>query len=200
MGDSRAQRFKRVAVFCGSSNDARGSYYAAAWEIGQLLAGRGIEIVYGGGSVGMMGAVADAALEARGRVTGVIPAKLMALELGHKRLTDMYVVDSMHARKSMMMHLADAFIALPGGYGTFEELFEVVTWGQLNYHRKPVGILNVEGYFDHLQRFLHHAADEGFIRPQLRDMMVVHTEAGRLIEDLEKAEIPDMATWMPRSP
>lgn len=191
-----ASRFKRVAVFCGSSNKARGSYYAAAWEMGQLLAGRGIEVVYGGGSVGMMGAVADAALEAGGKVTGVIPMKLMDLELGHKNLTDMYVVDSMHARKSMMMHLADAFIALPGGYGTFEELFEVVTWAQLNYHKKPVGLLNVDGYFDHLMRFIHHAADEAFIRPQLRNLMVVHTAAGRLVEDLEAAEVPDISTWL----
>ncbi|MCB9669288.1 MAG: TIGR00730 family Rossman fold protein [Alphaproteobacteria bacterium] len=183
-------------MFCGASNDARGSYYAAAWEMGQVLAGRHIEVVYGGGSVGMMGAVADAALEARGKVTGVIPMKLMDLELGHKGVTDMFVVDSMHARKSMMMHLADAFIALPGGYGTLEELFEVVTWAQLNYHRKPVGLLNVEGYFDHLQRFLHHAADEGFIRPQLRDLLVVHTSAGRLIEDMEKAQIPEMGKWL----
>ncbi|MCB9678461.1 MAG: TIGR00730 family Rossman fold protein [Alphaproteobacteria bacterium] len=189
-------RFKRVAVYCGSSNDAKPEFYAAAWEIGQVLAGRGIGIVYGGGSVGMMGAVADAALDAGGEVIGVIPGKLWELELGHANLTDMFVVDSMHARKSMMMHLADAFIALPGGYGTLEELFEAVTWAQLNYHRKPVGLLNVEGYFDHLVRFVHHACDEKFVRPELRNLMVVHTEVGKLVEQLEAAQIPALESWL----
>jgi len=193
-----SSRFKRVAVYCGSSNEARPSYYAAAWEIGQVLAGRGIGIVYGGGSVGMMGAVADAAIDAGGEVVGVIPQKLMELELGHSQLTDMYVVDSMHARKSMMMHLADAFIALPGGYGTLEELFEAVTWAQLNYHTKPVGLLNIDGYFDHLVRFIHHAVDEKFVRPELRNLIVVHDQVGRLIEDLEVAEVPAMETWLKR--
>ncbi|MEZ4319027.1 MAG: TIGR00730 family Rossman fold protein [Myxococcota bacterium] len=189
-------RFKRVAVYCGSSNDAPPAYYAAAWEMGQLLAGRGIGIVYGGGSVGMMGAVADAALDAGGEVTGVIPTKLMELELGHVGLTDMYVVDSMHARKSMMMHLADAFITLPGGYGTLEELFEAVTWAQLNYHRKPVGLLNVDGYFDHLVRFVHHASDATFVRPQLRDLMVVRSDCVELLDTLEKSVVPDLESWL----
>lgn len=193
-----ASRFKRVAVYCGGSNDAPPAYYAAAWEVGQLLAGRGIGVVYGGGSVGMMGAVADAALDAGGEVIGVIPTKLRDLELGHPGLTEMFVVDSMHARKSMMMYLADAYIALPGGYGTLEELFEAVTWAQLNYHRKPVGLLDVDGYFAHLMAFVHHAADVGFIRPVLRDLMVVRTDAGQLLEALEGAVVPDLATWVDR--
>lgn len=193
-----SNRFKRIAVYCGSSNDAAPAYYAAAWELGELLASRGIGIVYGGGSVGMMGAVADAALDHGGEVIGVIPGKLYDLELGHSGCTDMFVVDSMHARKSMMMHLADAYIALPGGYGTLEELFEAVTWAQLNYHLKPVGLLNTEGYFDHLVRFVHHACDVGFVRKELRGLMTVHTEVGRLLEELEAAQVPRLESWLKR--
>lgn len=191
-----ASRFKRIAVYCGGSNDASRGYYAAAWEIGQLLAARGIGVVYGGGSVGMMGTVADAALKGGGEVIGVIPKRLMDLELGHKGLTEMYVVDSMHARKSMMMHLADAYVALPGGYGTLEELFEAVTWAQLNYHMKPVGLLNHEGYYEHLVKFVHHAADVGFVRPQLRDLMVVRDDVAGLLDALEDARIPEMSSWL----
>ncbi len=189
-------RFKRIAVFCGASGDARPIHYEGARAIGKILAKRGIEVVYGGGSVGMMGTVADAALDAGGRVTGVIPRKLMDLELGHTGLTDQFVVDSMHARKSMMMHLADAFVALPGGYGTLEELFEVVTWAQLNVHRKPVGLLNIDGYYDHLLHFIRHAAEERFIRPQLRDLIVVRARAERLVDALEQAQVPDLESWL----
>ncbi len=191
-------RFKRVAVYCGSSNDARPVFYRTAWELGQLLAGRGIGIVYGGGSVGMMGAVADAALDAGGEVVGVIPTKLMDLELGHPGCTEMYVVDSMHARKSMMMHLADAYIAMPGGYGTLEELFEAVTWAQLNYHRKPVGVLDVEGYFQPLVQFVEGAVKESFIRPGLEDLMLVDDDAATLLKRMEQASIPEMSSWMTR--
>ena len=192
-------RFKRVGVYCGASNAASPAYYAAAWEVGQLLAARGIGIVYGGGSVGMMGAVADAALAAGGEVIGVIPSKLMDLELGHKGATEMYVVDSMHSRKSMMMHLSDAFITLPGGYGTLEELFEVVTWAQLNLHRKPCGLLNVDGYFDGLLQFVQNATKVGFIRPQLANLMTVDTEAGVLLERLLEAKVPEMSSWLDAS-
>lgn len=189
-------RFKRIAVYCGSSNSASPGYYAAAWELGELLAARGVGVVYGGGSVGMMGAVADAALDHGGEVIGVIPKKLMDLEVGHPGCTDMFVVDSMHARKSMMMHLADAYVALPGGYGTLEELFEAVTWAQLNYHYKPVGLLNTNGYFDHLVRFVHHACDVGFIRNELRNLMTVKTEVGPLLDALEQAQVPELSTWL----
>jgi uncharacterized protein (TIGR00730 family) len=149
--------FRRVAVFCGSSIRVPAHFMHAAEAVGALLAERGIGVVYGGGNVGLMGRVADAALAAGGEVIGVIPDKLRALELDHPGLTDLFVVDSMHARKAMMAHMSDAFIALPGGYGTLEEIFEVTTWTQLNYHHKPVGLLNVAGYYDALLTFIAHA-------------------------------------------
>jgi uncharacterized protein (TIGR00730 family) len=193
-----AGRFKRVAVYCGGSGDARPVYYEAARAMGRLLASRGIGVVYGGGRVGMMGAVAEAALEAGGEVIGVIPKRLMELELGHPGLTDLFVVDSMHARKSMMMHLADAYVAMPGGYGTLEELFEAVTWAQLNYHLKPVGLLDVDGYWQHLLRFVDHAAGEGFVRPQLRGLMFADPDPVGLLTRLEAAEVPRLESWLKR--
>jgi len=157
-------RLESVCVFCGSSPGRRIEYVAAARELGGLLAARGLTTVYGGGHVGMMGTLADAALAGGGRVIGVIPEHLMRPEVAHQRLTELIVVDSMHTRKRTMAERADAFVVLPGGFGTIEEMFEMITWLQLRLHAKPVGVLNVAGYFDQLLAFLDHARAEGFIR------------------------------------
>lgn len=173
-----------VCVFCGSQPGARPDYLQAARELGTLLARRGVATVYGGGHVGMMGALADAALAAGGQVIGVIPEHLMRPEVAHQQLSELRVVDSMHARKRMMAQRADAFIVLPGGFGTLEEMFEMVTWLQLQLQSKPVGCVNVSGYFDHLLAFLRHAAAEDFIRPQHRDLLLVEPTAPLLLERL----------------
>jgi len=173
-----------VAVFCGSQPGRRPAYVAAARGLGELLARRGIGTVFGGGHVGMMGAVADAALAAGGTVVGVIPTHLVQPEHAHRGLTELVIVDSMHTRKRTMADRADAFVVLPGGFGTFDEMFEMATWLQLGLERKPVGVLNVDGYFDRLLDFLRHAADEGFIRPQHRELLLVDDDPGRLLDRL----------------
>lgn len=192
--------FKNIAVFCGSSADARGLYFDAARAVGVALAERGIGVVYGGGRVGLMGAVADAALGAGGRGLGVIPEKLMALEVGHTRLTELRIVPDMHTRKLAMATAADAFVALPGGLGTLDEVFEAATWTQLNYHLKPVGLLNVKGFFDPLVRFLDHAADEGFIRPQHRSLIQVDETIDGLLHRLATCPIVPLSIDPPPAP
>jgi uncharacterized protein (TIGR00730 family) len=172
---------RAVCVFCGSQRGARAGYVAAARDLGRLSAARGIAVVYGGGHVGMMGELADATLAAGGQVVGVIPQHLMRPEVAHQGLTELLVVDSMHTRKRTMAERADAFMVLPGGYGTFEEMFEMVTWLQLRLHLKPVGLVNVDGYFDHLLQFLHHAVGEGFIRAEHSDLLSVERDPGRLL-------------------
>ena len=189
---------RRVCVYCGSSDNVNLAYREAAASMGSLLASRGIGVVYGGGRVGLMGEVANAALAAGGQVIGVIPEKLRALEVGHDGLSELFVVDSMHTRKAMMAQLSDAFIALPGGFGTLVELFEVTTWTQLNYHTKPVGLLNVAGFYDHLLAHLDRAAAEGFIRPLHRPLIVDHTDPAALLDALVVAEIPALARWIER--
>lgn len=163
---------KRICVFCGSSPGAQPCYVAAATALAGHLAAHNIGMVYGGGNVGLMGALADAALEAGADIIGVIPQSLVEKELAHARLTELRVVGSMHQRKALMAELADAFIALPGGYGTFEEFCEVLTWTQLGLHRKPCGLLNVAGYYDPLLALFDHAVREGFVRPVHRRMVV----------------------------
>lgn len=180
-----------VCVFCGSSAGRREAYADSARAMGNLLATRGIGIVYGGSALGMMGALADAALDAGGRVTGVLPRALMEREIAHPRLTELRVVDSMHARKAVMAELAHAFIALPGGIGTLEEFFEIWTWAQLGIHARPVGVLNPGGYFDGLLMFLDTAVVEGFVRPAHRALILVDASAERLLER--------MAEWKPPS-
>lgn len=175
---------RSVCVFCGSQAGARPAYVEAARELGTILARRGIALIYGGGHVGMMGAIADAALAAKGRVIGVIPEHLMRPEIAHQGLTELRIVDSMHTRKRLMAERADAFVVLPGGYGTFEEMFEMITWLQLRLHAKPVGMINVEGYFDHLLAFLRHGAAEGFIRPEHWDLLIVEAAPDLLLERL----------------
>lgn len=188
--------FRRIAVYCGSSGGVGNQFLDAAREAGTYLAERGIDVVYGGGRVGMMGAVANAALAAGGKVYGVIPEKLKTREIAHDGLTELHVVDGMHPRKTMMASMADAFIALPGGWGTLEEVFEVVTWTQLNYHRKPVGLLNIRGYYNHLIAFLDHAAAEGFIRPIHRPLLANANTLEELLDRMAKTVIPDVGRWI----
>jgi len=178
------KRLRAACVFCGSQAGARPAYLQAARELGALLARRDVAVVYGGGHVGMMGALADSALAAGGRVIGVIPEHLMRPEVAHQGLTELLIVDSMHTRKRTMASRADAFIVLPGGYGTFEEMFEMVTWLQLRLHAKPVGLVNVDGYFDHLLAFLQHAAQQEFIRAPHRDLLTVDASVAALLERL----------------
>jgi uncharacterized protein (TIGR00730 family) len=178
-----SQKFT-ICVFCGSSDGASPAYLASARATGASLAKRGIGVVYGGGRVGLMGAVADAALEAGGTVIGIIPEMLATREIAHRTLTDLHVVGSMHERKALMAAHSDAFLALPGGYGTLEELFEAVTWRQLGYHAKPCAVLNVEGYYDALERFCDDSREGGFVRAADRAGLVFGTDLEALIDDL----------------
>ncbi len=181
---------RRVCVFCGSSPGARPAYTTATRELARTLADAGIGIVYGGGGVGLMGELADATLDAGGQIVGVIPRALMEREIGHRGVTDLRVVDSMHERKALMAELADAFVALPGGLGTLEELFEVYTWAQLGLHRKACGLVDVEGYYSRLAGFLDHAVAERFVRAEHRSMLIVESEPRAMLERLESFE-PD---------
>lgn len=189
---------RRVAVYCGSSVTVDRVYREGAVALGRGLAERGIEIVYGGGSVGLMDDVASGALEAGGRVIGVITEQLMALEVGRLDLTELHIVDGMHARKLMMADLSDAFIAMPGGYGTLDELFEAVTWTQLNIHHKPVALYDIDGYFEHLVAFLDRANRERFVRDPHRGLIQHHTELDAMLDGLRGAEIPTFGTWVAR--
>jgi uncharacterized protein (TIGR00730 family) len=172
---------KRICVFCGSYSGAREVYGEQARALGRAMAERGIGLVYGGGGIGMMGAVADAAIEARGEVIGVIPYALAAKERARRDI-DMRVVNTMHERKAMMAELSDAFIAMPGGFGTLEEMMETITWGQLGIHRKPVGLLNVAGYYDPLLAMIDRAIEEGFILPRYRNLFVASSGVDELFD------------------
>lgn len=187
---------RRVCVFCGSSFGRDSRYTSAARELGQLLAMRGLGLVYGGGSVGLMGVIADAVLDAGGEVIGVIPERLATKELLHTRVPDMRRVRDMHERKALMAELADAFIALPGGYGTLEELFEVITWAQLGFHRKNIGLLNIAGYFDPLVSLVDHAVTEAFIRPDHRELIIVEQNSAALVDQLMTHQLPEVRKWL----
>ncbi|MGE5493386.1 MAG: TIGR00730 family Rossman fold protein [Actinomycetota bacterium] len=192
---------KRLCVFCGSNAGHDPAYRAAAEELGRLLAARGIELVYGGGNIGLMGAVADACLDAGGTVIGVIPESLMGKEVAgrnvdHRALTRMEVVDSMHTRKARMAELADGFIALPGGFGTFEEFCEILTWGQLGFHTKPMGLLNVNGFYDPLLALFDKAVAEGFLRAQNRAMALAETDIGRLLDAMATYRPEPVSKWL----
>lgn len=189
-------KFKRIAVYCASSDAVAEHYRTAATQMGHAMADAGIGLVFGGGSVGLMGTIADAVLERGGEVYGVIPEKLQQLELGHDGCTELHVVQTMHERKQIMMDLSDGFIAMPGGYGTLEELFEVVTWAQLNFHRHPVGMLNVAGFYDSLIEFVNHAVDEGFVREELRGLITVADDPSALLNRLADATVPDLESWL----
>jgi len=187
---------RRVCVYCGSSPGSRPAFAVAAASVGRMLAGQGIGVVYGGAAVGLMGIVADAALDAGGEVIGVLPDKLFEHEVGHDRLTELHVVASMHERKAMMSDLADAFIALPGGYGTIEEVVEAVTWTQLGIHDKPVGLLDVEGYFDHLVAFLDRAVDDELLKPDSRSLLLHDDDAPRLLDRLRSVPTGVGPKWV----
>lgn len=189
---------KRICVFCGSSIGANPEFEHAAREMGRVLVSRGIGLVYGGGNVGLMGVIADTVLDAGGEVIGVIPAALADREVAHTGLTDLRIVDSMHTRKAMMADLSDAFIAMPGGVGTFEEFFEVVTWTQLGLHRKPCGLLNVAQFYTPLVAFIDRTVSDGFIRPAHRAAIVVDSDPLRLLHELETVELPAVPKWIRR--
>ncbi|CAA7626329.1 TIGR00730 family Rossman fold protein [Magnetospirillum sp. SS-4] len=182
---------RRVCVFCGSSFGNRPEYAESARTLGRLIAESGLELVYGGGNVGLMGVVADSALAAGGKVIGVIPEALMRWEVGHLDLTELRVVASMHERKATMAELSDGFIALAGGIGTMEELFEVWTWGQLGLHAKPLAFLDVAGYYAHLHAFLDHMTAEGFLKPRHRDMVMVDGDPATLLDRMGGYRPPD---------
>ena len=188
----------RVCVFCGSSAGVRPEYAEAARTLAAELVSRGLGLVYGGGSVGLMGALADAVLREGGEVIGVIPGPLATRELAHPKVTEMRVVGSMHERKATMASLVDGFIALPGGLGTLEEAFEILTWSQLGIHRKPVGLLNVEGYYDGLLHFLAHAVREGFVAPQYFALLLCADSPGELLDRFAAWEPPATLTraWL----
>ncbi len=190
--------FKRICVFCGSSDGVDPVYAEAAIATGKRLAEQGIGLVYGGAKVGLMGAIANAVLVSGGEVIGVIPEKLQSREIAHPGLTELFVVESMHARKTMMAHLASAFITLPGGLGTLEETFEILTWAMLRYHGKPLGILNVNGYYDQLLAFADHAVDQGFLRPEYRKLIISAGDPEVLIKALQAAELPEANRWSVR--
>lgn len=190
---------KRICVFCGSSSGNQPEYRACAEELGAELARRHIGLVYGGGNVGLMGAIADAVLHAGGEAIGVIPEHLMTREIGHKRLTKLHIVKSMHERKALMADLSDAFIALPGGFGTFEEFFEVLTWSQLGLHLKPCGIINVLDYYTPLLAMLDHAVEQGFLKPQNRALVLSRSTPKELLEAFEQWRPVHVEKWLDRS-
>ncbi|WP_197321369.1 TIGR00730 family Rossman fold protein [Saccharomonospora sp. NB11] len=186
---------QRICVFCGSSSGKDPRYAAAAAEVGTLLAERGIGVVYGGGQVGLMGVVADAALQAGGEVVGVIPKHLMRAEIAHHGLTKLHVVADMHERKATMARLSDAFVALPGGAGTMEELFEVWTWAQLGLHAKPLGLLDVLGYYSKMAEFLDHMVVEGFLGESSRDLITVSDDPEKLLDAFARHTYTPVDKW-----
>ena len=189
---------KRICVFCGSSAGSQPEYRACAEELGAELTRRKIGLVYGGGNVGLMGAIADSVLEAGGEAIGVIPEHLMTREIGHNRLTKLHIVRSMHERKALMADLSDAFIALPGGFGTLEEFCEVLTWSQLGLHAKPCGIVNVLGYYTPLLRMLDHSVDQRFLKPQNRALVIARETPSGLLQAFEDWRPVHVEKWLDR--
>lgn len=188
---------KSICVFCGARHGERQAYRDATESLGKLMADEGIELVWGGGHVGLMGVVADAVLEAGGRAFGVIPDFMAERELEHRGATEMRVVDSMHTRKAAMAERAQGFIALPGGYGTLDELFEILTWGQLHIHRKPIGLLNVEGFYEPLLAMLRHMVQEGFVKPENLGLFCVADTPAALLAAMRAWQAPSEADWVP---
>ena len=188
----------RVCVFCGSNSGAGDDYANAARDVAAALVRENLTLVYGGGRVGLMGVVADEVLRRGGRAIGVIPRPLWDREVGHTALTEVHIVETMHERKAKMADLADAFIALPGGLGTIEEIFEIWTWAQLGMHAKPVGFLNVSDYYTPLMAFLDHAVAERFIRPDIRDVAMIETTADALLRRFASYEPPQVMQWIDR--
>lgn len=189
---------RSLCVFCGSSSGIREAYVQAARDLGALLARQKIRLVYGGGNVGLMGALADSVMAAGGEAIGVIPQSLIQHEVGHRGITELRIVRSMHERKATMADLSDAFVALPGGIGTFEELFEIWTWAQLGLHKKPLGLVDVAGYYDHLIAMTDHAVAEGFLKPKHHAVMMVDTDAARLLDRLRAFAPFEETKWIGR--
>ncbi|MFL5522570.1 MAG: TIGR00730 family Rossman fold protein [Gemmatimonadaceae bacterium] len=186
----------RLAIFCGSNPGARPDYVKAARTFGAMLASRGIGVVYGGSSVGLMSALAESVLDELGDIIGVIPRMLVEREVAHKTLSDLRVVGSMHERKALMAELSDGFVALPGGIGTLEEIFEIWTWAQLGMHDKPCGLLNIAGYFDPLLEFLDRAVEEKFVRDVHRSMLIVESDPESLLARFEAYDPPKVVKWI----
>ncbi len=187
---------RRICVYCGSNTGTRPDYAEAARNLAEVLVRHDLELVYGGAAKGIMGVIADTVLEHGGNAHGVIPKLLEEKEIAHSGLTQLHVVASMHERKSMMAELSDGFIALPGGFGTLEEIIEILTWGQLQFHDKPCGLLNVSGYFDHLLAYLDHAEQEGFLRAENRQMLLQDTEPAGLVRQFERYTAPHVDKWI----
>ena len=185
-----------LAVFCGSSSGNQAVYRDQAALLGQILAKRGIRVIYGGGRVGLMGILANAALEAGGEVTGVIPGFLQIKEVAHQKLTEMIRVDSMHERKALIERRSDGAMALPGGFGTMDEMFEMLTWGQLGLHQKPVGLLNINGFFDPLLRMVERMVNEGFLRSDYRDQLLVSGDIESLLDKMSGYHPPATEKWI----
>ncbi|MBI9046632.1 MAG: TIGR00730 family Rossman fold protein [Anaerolineaceae bacterium] len=184
---------KRICVYCGSNHGVQSVYTEYGMQLGNLLAEKDIQLIYGGGKVGLMGKIADAVIQAGGAVTGVITEKLKALEVEHRNLTRLEVVGSMHERKARMAELADGFIAMPGGFGTLDEMFEILTWAQLGLHQKPCGFLNVNGFYDDLIRFLDHVVAQGFIRDAHRQMILIDEKPFALLEKMANYKAPTIS-------
>jgi uncharacterized protein (TIGR00730 family) len=189
-------KLRRICVYCGSNAGNDPAHRAAAHDLGAFLARSGLGLVYGGGNVGLMGAVADGALSQNGEVIGVIPESLMEKELGHGGVTELHVVTSMHERKQLMVDLSDGFIALPGGFGTLDELFETLTWLQLSFHDKPVGLLNVGDFFDGLIEFIAHMSRSGFLKPEHAKCVLVENDPAQLLAAMENFRPPDLGKWI----
>ncbi|WP_426264504.1 TIGR00730 family Rossman fold protein [Sphingomonas sp. PWP1-2] len=179
---------KRLAIYCGSATPADPVYIDCARQVGRTLAERGIGVVYGGGKLGLMGAVADSALEAGGEVIGIIPQALVDAEVAHRGLTELHVVETMHQRKQAFTDLSDGFVNLPGGTGTMDELWEALSWAQIGYHAKPVGLLNIAGYYDHLVAFYRHMGEVGFLRPQHHGILLIDTALDSLLDQMAAPE------------
>src|SRR5262245_41432092 len=199
MASQEGKKVQAVCVFCGSNRGVRGEYAEGGRGMGRALAERGLELVYGAGDIGLMGVLADAVLEAGGRVVGVIPRALVEREVAHHGLTELHVVETMHQRKAMMAYRSDAFVALPGGFGTADELFEILTWAQLGIHAKPIGLLNVGGFFDPLLGWIRHASAEGFIKQKPVDLLHVATDIALLLDALMRHKpAPPVTKWAGR--
>ena len=189
-------KIKKICVYCGSSPGKNPAYSLAATNLAKVLCERGIGLVYGGAAVGIMGTVANAVLEAGGEVIGVIPRSLAVKEVAHENLSELHVVASMHERKAMMADLADGFIALPGGWGTLEEIFEILTWAQLGFHGKPCGLLNIEGYYDGLITFLENSFEQQFVNELCRPMLIKSHEPSQLLDQFAVYRAPKVRKWM----
>ena len=187
---------KRISVFCGSSSGSSGLYAGQARLLGKTLAEQGIELVYGGARVGLMGALADGALDAGGKVTGVIPRFLQSKEIAHKGLSELILVDSMHERKTLMNELCDGVIAMPGGFGTLEEFFEMLTWAQLGLHKKPMAILNINGFYDDLMHLIRKMVEQGFLKEINRQMLLISSDIDDLLNQMRNYVAPSVGKWI----